>query len=250
MEQDSLHQCRQINSLDLEEMDQYTLRHRHDVKYIFHDKLLLPVLEISRKDFLILRVNDEVCLPYTTWYYDTPNAEMYLKHHDKEYPRFKVRKRQYCISGESYLEIKKKSSKNQTSKERIRIPDMNKPLSKNEKEFLQHHIPLDPELLEFRLAVSFNRLSLVNPEIMQRVTIDSDIIFATSKHAQALQHISVAEIKQKHPKTHGMHKIFKSKRIKAQSMSKYCIGNALLFSSMRRDRFNKKLKRIQKIQNT
>ena len=51
---------------------------------------------------------------YDTLYYDTLDLQMYLRHHDRQLRRQKIRVRTYVDSQLTFLEVKNKSNKGRT----------------------------------------------------------------------------------------------------------------------------------------
>ena len=106
----------------LSEMKGICLMNRIDTKYMMPVNMLPQLLTRLEHDFRIQQVNGQTVGQYWTLYYDTKELEMYLNHHNCRLPREKIRMRTYLDSNLTFLEIKRKSNKGRTSKERIQLP--------------------------------------------------------------------------------------------------------------------------------
>ena len=226
--------------------------------------------------------DSELIAPYRTLYFDTEGLDMYMMHHNGKLNRQKLRVRTYRSTDTTFFEIKNKDNKKKTSKVRIpidvsmfdRVADIaevrefverntpysfnsqftvhnsqftihNSPFTIHHSQFTIHHSHLLHECLENR----FERITLVDKGMSERVTIDKGIMFhnrATGIDAD-IAHLLVIEVKhevgvplsQIERALHEMH-------ILPRRMSKYCIGTALTDPSVKHNRFKPKLLYIAK----
>ncbi len=241
---------RELNSFEcigLESMSEVKLMNRRDTKYWFHKRFLKAVLSEISDSYYVLSIDDKKIMPYSTVYYDTPGDKMYLEHHNGRLNRYKVRKRQYVISGISFLEIKFKNNKGKTQKSRISTEGLEQHFTSNEKLFLQQHTPYDSGNLDPALSNSFSRITLVNKNFKERCTIDLNLHFQQKDSAMDLDNMVIIEIKSEgKPSGSKLSKILLEKRIHASGFSKYCIGRALTNPGLKRNRFKQKLHNIEK----
>ena len=103
--------------------------------------------------------------------------------------------------------------------------------------------------IDFRLRNSFFRITLVNKEKSERLTIDYNINFenCVTGTKNTIPKLCIVEVKQ----DGNAHSHFKdylaSLRIKKRSISKYCLGMVLTDPSIKYNRFKEKIRYINKL---
>jgi hypothetical protein len=81
---------------------------RVDTKFIVHKDQLPQLLDNIHNDYRVLEINQNRVMTYKSKYFDTPNAHLYLLHHNGKASRVKVRIRNYVESNLFFLEVKQK----------------------------------------------------------------------------------------------------------------------------------------------
>lgn len=231
----------------LEEMGQVKLMNRTDTKYWFHIGQLQEILQIIKDDYFLLEIDGKVKLPYATTYYDTNVNQMYGAHHNGKLNRFKVRRRSYVTSGISFLEIKFKSNKGRTIKNRVSAEFGKVAFTPQENEFLSQHIPFGCDDLAPSLINNFSRLTLVNKNFQERCTIDLNLGFKKDDKEVSLDNLVIVEIKAEgSPAKSPLARALRDQRIKTSGFSKYCVGRTVTDSSLKRNAFKSKIRSIEK----
>src|SRR6056297_937641 len=115
--------------------------HRTEQKCWFHRSRLVPLLEQILPFYYILEVERKRLIAYQTLYFDTPNNQMYLHHHNGYRWRYKIRRRKYETAERGFFEVKSKNNKQRTLKNRIEVPFNNEEISTAERRFLQENSP-------------------------------------------------------------------------------------------------------------
>ena len=122
MENSTLSKCLSTYSpISLDEMESVKLMNRVDTKYVCHESQLPAILAQAAENYRVQEVAGKRVATYDTVYYDTDGLEMYLRHHDQQLTRRKVRIRTYLDTGAEFLEIKKKNNRGRTKKKRIEV---------------------------------------------------------------------------------------------------------------------------------
>jgi len=237
--------------ITLAEMSGIKLMNRIDAKYLISINQLPTLLERAEVDYFAQEIDGLRKALYRTVYYDTPNAEMFIIHHNRKLNRQKIRIREYVESNRSFLEIKDKNNKGRTRKIRIPVADENI-LDKIEAiEFINEKSNYQAELLSQRLKNNFSRITLVNKGKTERLTIDFYINFSNCVTGveNGLPDLCIIEIKQ----DGDIHSPFKDYlldlRIRKKSISKYCLGMVLTDSSLKANNFKSKFIYIHKLLN-
>lgn len=236
-----------FNPIQLEEMGQVKLMNRTDTKYWFHFERLQEILEEIKNDYYVLKINGESELNYATTYYDTENNNMFSEHHNGKLNRYKVRRRSYVSSGISFLEVKFKSNKGRTIKKRIPTEFGTTLFTNQENDFLNRHIPFDPNQLTPSLINNFSRLTLVNKNFKERCTIDLNLKFEIEHKRIALKNLVIVEIKSDGKSSNSpLALALREQRIKTSGFSKYCVGRTVTDAALKRNAFKGKIRSIEK----
>src|SRR5690554_3348829 len=166
----------QFAPIDLSEMDAVQLMKRTDTKYVFGAEELIPLLQGIKNDYRVLSVGNVRSNRYKTLYYDTAASDFYLQHQNGKLNRNKVRFRKYMDSDLCFLEIKFKNNKGQTIKKRIKVDDFRDQLTEKQAGYVTGITHVQSELVP-KIWNSFHRITLVNQELKERLTIDYNLTF-------------------------------------------------------------------------
>ena len=235
--------------IQLKEMEQVKFMNRIDRKFWFRESDLSMLMRSIDSKYFILTIDGLRKAHYATVYYDTVSDDMYLIHHNKKRNRLKIRKRTYLDSGISFLEVKFKSNKGRTIKQRIESDQDPEHFTPEEKKFIETNSPYQVEDLVIKSTNRFTRMTLVSKSLDERCTIDTDLQFRIHDEQIDLDHIAVAEIKSEGRIAHSpLALLLRDMRIKQSGFSKYCIGRVMLEPSIKQNAFKPNLRRIKKIQ--
>lgn len=232
-------------SVSLQEMDCVGLMDRTDVKFILSFEQLKPVIESLCNFYRVLTINGKRVFSYRTEYYDTPDLNMYTDHHNGKLIRFKVREREYVESNQKFLEVKSK-----TGKGRIRKSRINGSYSDQESfsGFVFEHTPYDPGNLSMTLVNHYNRFTLIDHQMTERVTMDFNLSFNGNKKQANLNELAVIEVKQHVTNRYSMvFQVLRKLSVKPATISKYCLGISLVNPDVKINNFKKTIIMIKKI---
>lgn len=238
--------------ITLAEMDGIKLMNRIDSKYLTDEATLLEILsDAASAGYRVLVTEGMRISPYTSVYYDTPGLRMFYDHHNRRLVRQKVRTRVYVNSGDTFLEIKRKNNHGRTKKKRMGIPSgelMDFGADNAACEYLASHSWFSAPELSPVLDTRFRRITLVNPSMTERLTIDTDLNFTNFRtgHSTSLQNAVIIELKQDGRAFSQMRNILLNRRVKPVRVSKYCIALTLTDPSARSGRFKPKVRTIEK----
>jgi len=240
--------------ITLEEMSTVKLMNRIDTKYMVARSVLPEILKSLKDNYFVQENVGKRIANYHTLYYDTEDVQMYLAHHDRTLTRQKLRARIYCETGIAFCEIKNKNNKKRTQKKRIPISinDFGKMLTNDEiRTYVSNEVRYDVNTLIPQVENTFQRITLVNKEKSERLTIDLNIHFFnhnTGKDAEITE-LVIIELKQDGNVPSFFKKTLRDFRIKRKRISKYCLGTILTNPSAENNRFKRKLRYINKITN-
>lgn len=238
--------------IHLEEMDSIKLMNRVDSKFVTTDQMLERILEMADKRYRVLEVDGKTVADYDSLYFDTATLRMYIAHQNGKLTRQKVRTRTYVSSGDTFLEIKRKNNHGRTKKKRIQIPleyFRNFSAAEGAADYLEKHSWFKADELSPKLSTQFRRITLVNNEKTERLTIDRNLHFHNfvSGIDASLDGAVIIELKQDGLCYSPMREILSELRVKPLRVSKYCIGTALTDPTVIKSRFIEKIRKIEKL---
>jgi len=175
---------------------------------------------------------------------------MYQAHHNGKPNRHKIRFRKYLQSNHTFLEIKQKVKGSRTIKKRILVDDLEISLQEKSKDFIMKHTPYDAEQLESKLYTRFDRITLIDKMLTERVTIDTHIDFYFQHHdSYQLNDCVVIEVKRDENSQHSAIAGYLNKKgIHPNGMSKYCLGRALIENNLKKNNFKRKINTLKNIE--
>lgn len=243
----------QLPPITLDEMKSIRLMRRTDTKFVTQTDKLIELLKMAEGHYYAQRVDGIALSPYATTYFDTPRRTMFHTHQRNARPRVKVRVRTYLNGNESFLEIKKKDNHGRTHKRRTRVSSLQAVLQNREGEdFLQQHTGLTFEDIRPTVSNRFQRITLVNYEKTERLTIDFGLRFINNETGseEDFPQAVVIELKRDGRVPSPILPLLRRLRIHPSGFSKYCIGAVMTQSATRINRFKKKLRQVRKVVDT
>lgn len=238
----------EFDPISLKQMDAVALLNRRDIKFVMSTGQLITALTALSSDYWMLSINGQRLNHYRTLYFDTPDFEFYAAHVNGRAERYKVRSREYTDSHLSFLEVKRRTRKDRTVKERIRTAQPMMQMTLETTDWLRRVSSLEGDVLEPKLWITFARMTLVSKRHCERVTLDVDLTFYTADKVVRLDGLAIAEVKldSSNPASPFLVQM-RDQRIRPSSFSKYVIGVALLYDQVKKNPLKPKIRRIEKI---
>lgn len=218
-----------------------------DRKYTFHVDQLPQLLALLHHDYKVLSVEGKTLNRYKSLYYDTPDYQLYMHHHNGKANRYKIRHRQYLENATEFFEIKLKNNKGRTLKSRINATLNLQSFEEAIQQFVTRKTPYQTRHLLPVLWVNYKRITLVGIHHPERVTIDVDLEFVHDGKTITPDNLVIAEIKQDKLITSPFLKVLNQFHIREGSISKYCMGLALTNTSLKKNNFKSKLLNLSKL---
>jgi VTC domain len=237
----------QFNPIQLSELESASLMDRKDKKYVVNVSLLNELLEELSLGYSILEIDSKRIFQYSSTYFDTKDLHLFKMHHTGKLNRYKVRFRNYLDSKSTYFEIKLKDNHGRTLKSRIlsecaEISNLNS----EEITYLENNTPLKANDLQEILTVEYDRITLINSNKTERITIDLNLRFKNEKCVENFEEMAIVEIKQLKLTNSLANNFLKKSKIRAGGISKYCIGVILFFENVSHNRFRHKFNKLYK----
>ncbi len=232
--------------ISLDEMDHVQLLNRIDTKYILHEDQLQEYIEAITSKYKILVIGGKVFHPYENLYFDTPDFHLYQMHHNGKGNRFKLRCRKYVTTGISFFEIKTKTNKRRTIKNRIQIASIPESLDENLNQYITDHTPGEYQNYIPSLQVYFDRITLVNKSARERLTFDLNLRYKHNGIEKKIPNIVIVEVKQEKNTLSPLRERMKMQRQPQNYLSKYCLGLTSLHKELKRNNFKHKFLELNK----
>ena len=245
----------QMPTITLDEMSAIKLMNRVDTKYVMRESQLDEMLRMATAEYSVQVIGDVRACRYTTLYYDTPDYDMYTRHHNQQLVRQKIRTRRYEESAQCFIEVKNKTNKGRTKKKRIVIPEsaFEQVAQNAEAElFLRERANYQPEDIAPALTTTFERITLVNKAHTERLTIDLNLRFCNVRKQTTgeMEGLVIVELKQDGMYFSPMKEILQRLRVKPFKVSKYCLGTVLTDADVKQNRYKQKIRLIEKMLNS
>lgn len=239
-----------FNPIELSDLNKVQLLNRKDTKYVLNMAQLQPILEKLLQSYNILKIDNNLTFEYDNKYFDTENFLFYYQHHNEKRNRYKIRFRNYRSINKTYFEIKTKNNKNRTVKKRLLSEHSQENFSDAEINLINQITGISHEDLNQSLNVRFSRMTLVDYQFNERLTIDTNLVVKNGKDHKIFENLVIAEIKQSkyNPKSPFI-KSLRELKISEMKFSKYCMGMIHLYDHLKKNRFKPKLFSINKILN-
>lgn len=237
-----------LNSIGLNELETVSLLNRLDSKYVVTLSQLDFIFQCLKSNYLVLEIDGIRAFSYENNYFDTPDFLFYKDHHNGYANRLKVRSRKYVEANLSFFEIKKKERITRTNKYREVIPEILTSLNEERKNIIQDYTRKKIETLNLVLQNNFQRITLVNKDFTERVTIDTNLTFIDDHQECSFGNIAILEIKKsKSSNKSALTTFLKENHIREQSISKYIYGVMLLNPTIKKNNFLPIIKKINNL---
>jgi hypothetical protein len=224
---------------------------RIDSKYLANEEQLGRLLALAQNDYMVQSINGIRQSEYSTQYLDDRFNTMYLNHHNGRLTRQKVRIRTYVDTGDNFFEVKLKNNHGRTKKKRIHLTGADTYVQEGAAEFLEEHGMLSIPLSDMmpKVANHFKRITLVNNAKTERLTIDRYLSFHNVETGldRFMENLVVIEVKRDGNTYSPIQELLRELRIFPSGFSKYCIGMALTTPGIKRNMFNERIRKIEKL---
>ena len=244
---DTLNILNTFDTISLEEMSRVKLLDRMDKKYMLHADQLSEMLLLLKNEYFVLEIAQKKFASYETTYFDTADYEMYTKHHNGKLNRYKVRFRTYADSNLNFFEVKFKTNKGRTKKSRVQLPDNKHCIEGDAEKLLLRKTNYTATMLSPVLEVKYSRITLVNSNMTERITIDFGLNYNHNNKLFDVPNLIIAEVKQEKTATSAFTALMQEKRIKTVSLSKYCLGITSTVENVKHNNFKSKIRYVNQL---
>jgi hypothetical protein len=222
------------------------LQTRRDDKFLVPLDALDRLLEVWHGRLRALTIDGSRLFRYESVYFDTSELTTYRQHAHGRRRRVKVRTRTYLDSEQCLLELKFVGSHGETVKDRYPHPiEQRFELSEPVRTLLAQRLKSTVEVGGLRPVIStrYRRATMVDVETGNRITCDVDLHFCDDTHQRSgptgvvvLESKALAPARALEAELHLL-------GLRPLSLSKYCVGMALLDPRLPANRWNRELRR-------
>jgi len=221
------------------------LQVRTDRKYIMPASSFSEFIASVSAHVAILQIDGRRVFRYDSVYFDTPDLLCYRLHATGRRQRFKVRTRTYLDSGASMLEVKTEGRREETVKDRLPYAyDDRHILTASAGDFVSKRVPtfVDPGALRAVLETAYRRMTLLNAASGTRVTCDARLTCSgAGRKMHGLDRHVLVETKGVGAATEADRALWRL-GIRPTSLSKYCLGTALIHPHLPANKWNRPLR--------
>lgn len=222
------------------------LQTRVDRKYLVPATAFTELLLALGDRMSVLDIEGRRLFAYESVYFDTPELLAYHQHVGGRRRRFKVRTRTYVDSAQSMLEIKTAGGRDETVKDRhpYRIDDRYE-LNRWGRAVVGRRLgsAVLAGRLEPSLTSRYHRATMVEPGTGSRLTCDVDLRFEDRhRHHDGPEGLVLIESKTDGAASIADRTLWRLGHRPA-TVTKYCVGLALLHPQLRANRWNRTLRR-------
>lgn len=221
--------------ISLDEMQSVRLMNRTDTKFVISLRQLAELLLFAKDFYRAQETLGERLIEYSTVYYDTTDWRMLRQHVSGRKTRQKVRARTYVSSRLTFVEIKKKDNLGRTRKKRIRVDSMPADsFTPDEASFVTSHSAFPAFALSPAISNGFRRITLVNNEMTERLTIDLDLRLSNLRNGAEVRLANTVIVEVKREGRAPSHAVswLRSHGVRKCGFSKYCYGALLTDPSL------------------
>ena len=241
-----------LEPITLEQMSSIRLMNRTDTKFVTNKENLARLLELAQGKYYAQFNNESRVANYMTTYWDTENHRFFLEHHNGRAPRQKVRVRTYMDSDLTFLEVKTKNNHGRTKKKRVEVPSQEIEVQGTNGEFVEGLVHQGLNEMHPTVRNQFRRITLVNYEKTERLTIDYDVHFHNMETGTDANvgPLVIIELKRDGNVYSPVLDILRVLRIKPSGFSKYCIGSVMTNKKLKQNIFKEKMIVLSKLAKT
>lgn len=238
----------QFPSVSLNKVRSVSLTDRQDTKFTFHIHRLQDVLTRLLPNSRILEMDSSRISIYRNHYFDTPDLNLYLQHHNTMRSRYKVRMRTYPYTNLTFLEVKEKNNRNRTLKSRMALDGFSTEISPDWYDFISHNSTVDPALLIQSLKFNFSRITITDNLLTERLTLDFNFQFDYPRSDLNLGTLVIAEVKQpRYSASSVFQQSLRFEKAHEMRISKYCLGILMSYPGIKYNRFKPKMRELYRI---
>lgn len=230
-----------------EVMSAAALQTRVDKKFLLSPEQLVELVSRLGASYRVLEIDQKRIFSYESVYFDTPDLAQFRAHRQGRRRRYKARTRLYVDSNECMFEAKLKSNRGETVKYRwphsvddrgIMTGDAHSFLAG----LLEANYAVETPVLDPVLQTDYSRATFVDPVHEERLTCDIDLVCKNQQLRIDGPDMIIVETKSATGRGTADQALLEM-GIRPLSMSKYCLGIAMLNPELAANKWSRLLTR-------
>jgi hypothetical protein len=238
-----------FETLSSDDIKMSRFRKRYIVKYIIPVNLLDELINDCRENYKLLERCGNLQPDIFLEYFDTVGLNFFNDHVNGKLNRIKVRMRSCFKTGNRIWEIWRRKSKGRMVKKRVPINGSNIEFEEKAGGMVTFYAGIDLHSLSPSLLARFKRITLLNPENKERITIDTGLSFASPGHSEkpiAVPGLAIIEIRKSRRAVSKMVEILDRNNFRPSKISKYCLGITLTNRDAKTNSYKPIIRNIEK----
>lgn len=240
-------ELRNFENYSLEDCGMIAFQNRFDAKFILKvggRGIPVDFLRNAPQNYSVLQIDGSKIQDYSTLYFDTPDLFCFNMHKNGRANRYKFRTRRYLSNGKIFNEIKKKLNTGKTLKFRKKRECFQQEFDAEFEELAREN-GFECENLLPSLTVEFSRITLLNKNSPERVTLDFGLKYELGNKKVSLTDTAIVEIKRERSGERTFSQEYlRSKHIESSGFSKYCVGICLTKKDVKKNIFLPKIRNM------
>lgn len=222
-------------------------RSRTILKYLIRHESIQELLSSCKSRYKLLDRDGEVQSSVSLQYFDNPELSFFNDHVNGKLRRLKVRIKKWKNTGNQYWEICLRKTNGRIIRKKFPVNGENP-----DDAFvttLSKYTPVNPESLTKVLLAGFTRISLLDIDKTERITIDTNLVFATPDNPEdiiEMNGLAIVEVRKKRSSESFVAAFLESNHIHKTGISKYCLGIALTNPKAKINNYKPVLRKIEK----
>lgn len=230
-----------------EVMSAAALQTRVDKKFLLSPEQMVELVSRLGASYRVLEIDQKRIFGYESVYFDTPDLAQFRAHRQGRRRRYKARTRLYVDSNECMFEAKLKSNRGETVKYRWpHSVDDRGIMTRDAHSFLagllEANYAVETPILEPVLQTDYSRCTFVDPVHQERLTCDIDLVCKNQQFSIDGPDMIIVETKSATGRGTADQALLEM-GVRPLSMSKYCLGIAMLNPELAANKWSRLLAR-------
>jgi hypothetical protein len=238
-----------FETLSAEDINMSGFRKRYIAKYIIPVNLLHELINDCRENYKLLERFGNHQSDVFLEYFDTAGLKFFNDHVNGKLNRIKVRVRSCRITGDQVWEIWRRKSKGRMVKKSVPVNGNLAEFEEKAAELVSNYTGTDLHTLTPSLLSSFRRITLLNPEGLEKITIDTNICFASPEHPELPKPVDglvIIELRKRKKAVSFLANMLAKHKVRPVKISKYCLGISLTNKSAKTNNYKPVIRNIEK----
>lgn len=236
--------------IDATEFQPLVLSKQNAVKYLVPSSFIPELLSQCSDNYQLMETSGKSSVKSEVIYFDTTDLKFFSDHINGKQNRVKVRIKSSCSKETKTWEMRRRINKGYVDVKRILFTDNHPEIDEEAEDKFGQFTDLEISSLVPMINVSYTRITLLNTELAERVTIDENLVFKSPQNpdkAFNLSGLALIVVRKKRKASSYLTGLLMQKHIRKAVFSKYCLGVSLAIPDAKSNMYKPVLRNIDKI---